>query len=72
MQKFINFVYYNVIVYIVYYIIDHIFTFLNLYSSSKLGTDLTIMPTNSDITLIVINIAISSILGLYILKKVID
>jgi hypothetical protein len=69
MQKFINFVYYNVIVYILYYIIDSIFTFLNLYSSPQLGKDLFVMPTNSDMTYIAINIAISSIFGLYLLKK---
>jgi len=70
MSKFVNFIYYNIIVYILYSIIDHIFTFLNLYSSPELGTDLLVMPTDSDITYILINIAISSIAGLYLLKKV--
>ncbi len=70
MQKFINFVYYNVIVYVLYTIVDHIFTFLNLYSSPKLGNDMLVMPTNTDMVFIGINVAISSILGLYLLKKV--
>ena len=70
MSKFINFIYYNIIVYILYTAIDHIFTFLGLYSSPELGTDLLVMPTDSDITYILINIAISSIAGLYLLKKV--
>jgi hypothetical protein len=70
MQKFINFVYYNVIVYVLYSIVDHIFTFLNLYSSPKLGNDMLVMPTNTDMVFIGINVAISSLLGLYLLKKV--
>ena len=70
MQKFINFVYYNVIVYVLYTIVDHIFTFLNLYSSPKLGNDMLVMSINTDMVIIGINVAISSILGLYLLKKV--
>ena len=69
MSKFVNFVYYNIIVYVLYTILDHIFTFFNLYSSPKLGNDLLVMPTNSDMTYIIINIIISTILGYYILKK---
>jgi len=70
MSKFVNFVYYNVIVYVLYSILDHIFTFFHLYSSPKLGTDLLIMPTNSDMTYIIINVVISTILGYYILRKI--
>jgi hypothetical protein len=70
MQKFINFVYYNVIVYVLYTIVDHIFTFLNLYSSPELGNSMLVMPTNTDMVFIGINVVISSILGLYLLKKV--
>jgi len=69
MGRFVNFIYYNVIVYILYTIIDHIFTFFHLYSSNELGQDLLVMPTDSDMTYIVINIVISSVLGLYLLKK---
>jgi len=69
MSKFVNFVYYNIIVYILYTILDHIFTFFNLYSSPELGNDLLVMPTNSDMTYIIINVVISTILGYYILKK---
>jgi hypothetical protein len=70
MQKFINFVYYNVIVYVLYSIVDYIFTFLNLYSSPKLGNSMLVMPTSTDMVFIGINVFISSVLGLYILKKV--
>jgi len=70
MNKFVNFIYYNVIVYIVYYVIDHIFTFFNLYSSTKLGEDLFVMPTNSDMIYIIINVVVSTIVGFYILKKI--
>jgi len=70
MSKFVNFVYYNVIVYVLYSIIDYIFTFLHLYSSSQLGKNLLVMPTDSDMTYIIINIVISSVAGLYILKRI--
>lgn len=66
----LNFIYYNVIVYILYAVIDTIFTFLNLYSTPELGTDLLVMPTDSDMTYIIINVCISTVLGYYILKKI--
>jgi len=66
----LNFIYYNIIVYILYAVLDHIFTFFNLYSTPELGTDLLVMPTNSDMTYIIINICISTVFGYYILKKV--
>lgn len=66
----LNFIYYNVIVYILYAAIDTIFTFLNLYSTPELGTDLLVMPTDSDMTYIIINVCISTVLGYYILKKI--
>jgi hypothetical protein len=69
MSKFVNFVYYNIIVYVLYSILDRIFTFFNLYSSPELGTDLLVMPTNSDMTYIIINVVISTLLGYYILRK---
>ena len=69
MNKFVNFVYYNIIVYVLYSILDHIFTFFNLYSSSELGTNLFVVPTNSDMTYIIINVVISTLLGYYILGK---
>ena len=68
--RFVNFIYFNVIVYIVYYVIDHIFTFLNFFSNPNLGTDLMVMPTNTDITFIFVNVLISSILSYTILKKI--
>jgi hypothetical protein len=70
MQKFIDFILYNTIVYLLYELIDKLFTLLHLYSSNKLGSDLSVMPTDSDLTFILINIVISGIFGFYIYKKV--
>ena len=69
MGKFAKFLYYNIIVYILYVIVDKLFTMLHLYSSDALGTNLTVMPTNSDLTLIIINVVISSLGGYFLLKK---
>jgi len=69
MGKFAKFLYYNIIVYFLYVIVDKLFTLLHLYSSDALGTNLQVMPTNLDMTLIVINVALSSIGGYYLLKK---
>ena len=68
--KFVNFVYFNIIVYIVYSVIDFIFTFLNLYSNPNLGNDLMVMPTHTDMRFIFINILISTIAGYKILKQI--
>jgi len=70
MNKFVNFVYYNIIVYILYSLLDHIFTFFNLYSSPELGTDLLIMPTDTDMTYIIINVVVSTLVGYFILRKI--
>lgn len=72
MQRFVNFVFYNVIVYLLYSIIDKVFTFLHFYSSSALGNDLSVMPTQSDMTFIFINIVISTVLGYILFKKLKD
>ncbi|WP_297482549.1 hypothetical protein [Sulfurimonas sp.] len=69
MGKFAKFLYYNIIVYFLYVIVDKFFTMLHLYSSNALGTDLSVMPTNSDLTLIIINVVISSVGGYFLLKK---
>ena len=69
MGKFAKFLYYNIIVYFLYVIVDKFFTILHLYSSDALGTDLSVMPTNSDLTLIIINVVISSVGGYFLLKK---
>ena len=68
MGGFSKFIIYNVVVYIIYWIIDHIFTFLNLYSSKKLGQDLLVMPTDSDLKLIIINIILSAIFGFIVMR----
>ena len=70
MQKFVNFVFYNVIVYLVYMVIDKIFTFFNFYSSEQLGKDLSVMPTQTDMVFILINVLLSSIIGYFLLKKI--
>ncbi|SFV57641.1 hypothetical protein MNB_SV-10-113 [hydrothermal vent metagenome] len=69
MGKFAKFIYYNVIVYILYMAVDTVFMFFHVYSSDKLGKDLLIMPTESDMMLILFNIIISTIGGYFILKK---
>ena len=68
MGGFSKFILYNVVVYVIYWIIDRIFTFLNLYSSKKLGQDLLVMPTDSDLTLIIINIVISMVAGFIVMR----
>ncbi len=70
MERFVNFVFYNVIVYLLYRVIDAIFTFLHFYSSPALGNDIAVMPTQSDMTFIFINITISSVVGYIVLRKI--
>jgi len=70
MRRLMDFIYYNIFVYVIYWIIDYIFDLLNLYSSHDLGKDILIMPTSSDMTLISINVIASMILGLIALKYI--
>ena len=70
MEKFVNFVFYNVAVYGVYMLIDTIFSFFHLYSSEQLGVDLLVMPTDSDMIYILINSVVSIIAGYFIYRKV--
>ncbi len=72
MNKFMNFIYFNILVYIFYAIIDKILLFLNLYSNNQLGEDISIIPTSLDIVLIIINVLISSMLSLYLIKIIKD
>jgi len=58
--------------YVIYLIIDKIFTFLNFYSNPQLGHDLTVMPTTGDIWLIIINTVLSSIGAWYLIGKMGD
>ncbi len=69
MRKLMDFLYYNIFVYIAYWFIDTVFDFFNLYSSHDLGQDLMVMPTSSDMVLIGINIVFSLVLGVIALKK---
>ena len=68
MGGFSKFILYNVVVYIIYWIIDRAFTFFNLYSSKELGNNLLVMPTDSDLTLIIINIVISMVAGFVVMR----
>ena len=72
MNKFMNFIYFNILVYIFYAIIDKILLFLNLYSNNQLGEDISIIPTSLDVVLIIINVLISSLLSLYLIKIIKD
>ena len=68
MQKLLDFIYYNIFVYIIYFTIDYLFDLLNLYSNHALGKDLMVVPTSEDMTLIGINIVVSMVLGLLALR----
>ena len=69
MSKFTKFILFNVFVYIIYLVIDKVFTFFDWFSNPQLGHDLMVMPTSSDVTLILINSLISSIVALYLIFK---
>ncbi len=71
MNGFSKFVFYNVIVYGVYVIIDKIFSLLHLYSHKMetSGFSLSSMPSSSDMSLIIINSTISAILGYFIFRR---
>ena len=69
MRRLMDFIYYNIFVYIAYWIIDTIFDFLNLYSNHDLGQDIMVMPTEGDMILVGINIVLSLVLGLMALNK---
>jgi len=72
MSKFTRFILFNIIMYILYTMIDKVFTFLDLYSNSQLGVDIMVMPTDGDIWLILINTLLSSIGTFYLLFKIND
>ncbi len=71
MGKFSKFVFYNLFVYIVYVIIDKIFSLLHLYSPKmqSSGFSLSAMPSSSDMRLVIINSVISAILGYFLFKR---
>jgi hypothetical protein len=70
MSKFTSFIVFNIIVYILYAIIDKLFTLLSLYSNPQLGESLSVMPTTGDMVLIFINVIVSSIAGFYFTYKI--
>ena len=69
MEKLMNFIYYNIFVYIIYYLIDTIFDLFNLYSNHNLGKDIMVMPTQTDMILVGINIVISLVLSMILLNR---
>jgi len=69
MRRLMDFIYYNIFVYVIYWGIDFIFDLFNFYSSHDLGKDLMVMPTDNDMILIGINFIFSLVLGLIALNK---
>ncbi len=69
MRGFINFVFYNVIVYVIYAVIDYFLTVVGAYSSPDLGESLSVPFTSMDLTLIIMNGLFSMIAGLIVLRK---
>jgi hypothetical protein len=72
MSKFTRFILFNIFVYFIYIVIDKILTSLDWYSDPKLGVDILVMPTSSDIWLIGINTLLSSAGAFYLLFKIKD
>jgi len=70
MSKFVSFVLYNILMYLVYRGIDKVFDSLDWYSNPALGNSIMIMPTGDDVWLIFANIICSSIISLYLLYKI--
>jgi len=67
-KGFVNFIYFNVIVYVVYAVIDKIFTFLGFYNTPK-SNDMLALPSQNDMYFVIANVLISTILGYYLLGK---
>jgi len=70
LSKFTRFILLNICIYILYIIIDKVFTFLDFYSNPQLGHDLMVIPTTGDIWFIVINTLLSFAGSFYILSKI--
>ena len=70
MSRFTAFLLFNILVYVAYWAIDKGFTLFNWYSNPRLGEDLMVMPTTSDIWLIAINVLLSSVIAYYLLHKI--
>ena len=69
MSKFTRFILFNIFMYVLYIMIDKVFTFLGWFSNPQLGQDIMIMPTSGDIWLIAINTLLSSAGAFYVLHK---
>ena len=56
--------------YVVYVLIDKLFTLFDWYSNPQLGHDIMVMPSSGDIWLISINTLLSAIAAFYVLYKI--
>ena len=70
MSKFTSFILFNVLMYVIYVLIDKVFTFFDWYSNPQLGHDITVMPTSGDIWFITLNTLVSSVGAFYLLYKI--
>ena len=61
MSRFSAFVFFNILAYFAYALIDRLFTLFNWYSSPRLGESISVVPTQGDIILIAINVLFSSL-----------
>jgi len=68
-----NFIIYNFIVAIVYYIFDYIFSIFGFYNTPTASSNQMLsMPSSGDMNLIIINFILSSIIGIFLLKYIND
>ncbi len=51
-------------------VIDKGLTLLNVYSNPQLGEDILVMPTSSDIMIIIVNTIISSVFAWMVLRRI--
>ncbi|RUM63573.1 MAG: hypothetical protein DSZ05_08390 [Sulfurospirillum sp.] len=70
MSKFTAFILFNILAYFAYWVIDRLFSLLRWYSNPKLGEDIMVMPTTSDIWLIALNVLFSTVIAWYLLHKI--
>jgi len=70
MSKFTSFILFNTLMYVIYLLIDTLFTFFDWYSTPQLGHDIMVMPSSGDIWLIAINTVFSFVGSFYLLSKI--
>ena len=69
MSKFTRFILFNIFMYVLYIMIDKVFTKLDFYSNPQLGQDIMVMPTSGDVWLVALNTLLSAVGALYVLRK---